>query len=146
MACQLAAGFEHPPIEGCIMGCQIVGIRQENREFLPDLSECWLVPDIVPADAVEVGEDEAASGRPDEAVTDLASSPIYDSCQAYGARAIGMLIGCLEVNRNDFHQVSPPHRTDRIHGSEASTNECCPPTLWKSMTAVATPLQAEGFL
>jgi hypothetical protein len=91
---------------------EVVRAHDQGRQLGPDGAEPGLLGDVLPGDAVQPGEPEAAARRPDQAVADGADAAALDRDQPERAGAVRPGVGRLEVDRDQLSAVST-RETDR---------------------------------
>lgn len=99
--CMNAAGIEHASVAGGVVGGEEVGAVEKGGQVGPDLGEGRLTGDILPSNAVDIGEVEVGAGRLDEARLPCDDLKVLDAHEGDGACAGSLEAGGLEVDGDE---------------------------------------------
>jgi len=118
-AVAIGSGLENASVKGGIVGSHKVHAPEETPDPGPQPVKSRFVANIVPGDAVDVGENEAPARRTDEEGRGIDFTAVLHPHQSDGARTIPSLISSLEVQCQESRHV----RFSNVSVHICNTNE-----------------------
>jgi hypothetical protein len=104
---RLAAGFEDASVEAHAMGSDKICADKQVPDSWPQHLESGLSSNMFPGDAMYGREEEGTSSRADQVIFSLNDSIARNSNETDCASTIGIMVGRLEIDR-DEGQGAPP--------------------------------------
>jgi len=101
-----AAFHQHFAIEAHVVGRDEIHAFETGPDLRPELPESRGMLDVLPAQAVNVGEDELAGWRPDQVDRLVPDLPVFHADQTDGARAVAGVVGRFEVECEEIHGLT----------------------------------------
>lgn len=108
-----AALHQHSAVERRIMRQQIIRTRNQRLHFRPHAGKFRLMRNLRPVDAVDIGENEFGSRRPDQPVPCVADGAVFDNRNRNRTGAAGIVVGGFEVDGDKLHDGPPAESKHR---------------------------------